>query len=225
LNVSGGIQADGPIIAEAAVTFQGTSSITFDSTTYSYGTGAASAHRIALGAGTTGAELFGAATAEAARTTLMGEILKYDPNAAATRTNPATQADDDVLTGINLTAGIWEISFYAAFDTGACGIAPRLLFGTPANIDAVSANHLYGFFSRGNQALAGIQINTSTGVSVLTSTSGAVTNWQYSGNMVFRVTGNTSLALQYARNADSAVATIIRRAGAFLRARKINQLP
>ena len=70
LNVSGGIQADGPIIAEAAVTFQGTSSITFNSTSYTYGTGSASAHRIALGAGTTGAELFGAATAAAARTTL-----------------------------------------------------------------------------------------------------------------------------------------------------------
>jgi hypothetical protein len=73
LNVSGGIQADGPIIAEAAVTFQATSSISFDSTTYTYGTGAASAHRIALGGvddSSTGTALFGAATAAAARTTL-----------------------------------------------------------------------------------------------------------------------------------------------------------
>jgi hypothetical protein len=43
---------------------------TFNATTYTYGTGAASAHRIALGAGTTGAALFGAADPPAARTTL-----------------------------------------------------------------------------------------------------------------------------------------------------------
>ena len=43
---------------------------TFNATTYTYGANAASAHRIALGAGTTGAALFGAADAAAARTTL-----------------------------------------------------------------------------------------------------------------------------------------------------------
>ena len=51
-------------------TFEAGSSVTFNATAYTYGTGAASAHRIALGAGTTGATLFGAATAAAARTTL-----------------------------------------------------------------------------------------------------------------------------------------------------------
>jgi hypothetical protein len=51
-------------------TFEAGSSIAFNSTAYTYGTGAASAHRIALGAGTTGATLFGAATAAAARATL-----------------------------------------------------------------------------------------------------------------------------------------------------------
>jgi hypothetical protein len=65
LNVSGGIQADGPVIAEAAVTFQATSSITFDSTTYTYGTGAASAQRAAMQVpgsvttGVTGADAIG----------------------------------------------------------------------------------------------------------------------------------------------------------------------
>ena len=44
--------------------------VSFNATTYTYGMGAASAHRIALGAGTTGAALFGAADAAAARTTL-----------------------------------------------------------------------------------------------------------------------------------------------------------
>ena len=70
LNTSGGIQADGPIIAEAAVTFQGTSSITFDTTSYTYGAGAASAHRTALGATATGDALFTASSPAAANATL-----------------------------------------------------------------------------------------------------------------------------------------------------------
>jgi hypothetical protein len=90
LNVSGGIQADGPIIAEAAVTFQGTSSISFNSTTYTYGTGAASAHRIALGAGTTGAELFGAATAAAANTILANNIVAKNANFTLAQTDAGT---------------------------------------------------------------------------------------------------------------------------------------
>jgi hypothetical protein len=51
-------------------TFGEESLVQFDALEYYYGTGAASAHRIALGAGTTGAALFGAADAAAARTTL-----------------------------------------------------------------------------------------------------------------------------------------------------------
>ena len=61
------------ITTTGQVEFNGTDagdSLTFNMVNYFYGTGAASAHRIALGAGTTGATLFGAATAAAARATL-----------------------------------------------------------------------------------------------------------------------------------------------------------
>ena len=51
-------------------TFGEESLIQFDAVEYYYGDGAASAHRIALGAGTTGATLFGAADAGAARAAL-----------------------------------------------------------------------------------------------------------------------------------------------------------
>jgi hypothetical protein len=43
---------------------------------YTYGTGAASAHRIALGAGTTGAELFLAADAAAARNAIRTKVVQ-----------------------------------------------------------------------------------------------------------------------------------------------------
>jgi hypothetical protein len=57
------------VSGEGGTTISG-GTLTFSPSGFAYGTGAASAHRIALGAGTTGAELFGAATAAAARTTL-----------------------------------------------------------------------------------------------------------------------------------------------------------
>jgi hypothetical protein len=61
---------------------------TFNATTYNYGANAASAHRIALGAGTTGAALFGAADAAAARTTL--ELGAFSTNGSITGTGALT---------------------------------------------------------------------------------------------------------------------------------------
>jgi hypothetical protein len=58
------------LVVTGGTTFGDDSLLQFDAIEYYYGDGAASAHRIALGAGTTGTALFGAATAAAARTTL-----------------------------------------------------------------------------------------------------------------------------------------------------------
>ena len=174
-----------------------------------------------LGSGATGDALFTAATPEAARVIALNEILKYDPNAAAARTNPTPHADDDVLKNVNLTDGLWEISFYASFDTGACGVGFRLLFGTPASVNVTTGNS-YGTYLRGNQSTANLSVNSSTGVVTMIGVSGSVTNYHVTGSMILRVTANTALSFQYQRDSDSAVATITRRAGAFLRARKIN---
>jgi len=160
--------------------------------------------------------------AEVHRSALLGEILKYDPNAAATRTNPAAYANDDTLAGINLTAGMWEVSFYVSFNAGLCGVTPRFLFGTPANVDLTTTGYNIGAYYRGNQALAALPYATATGTITMATLAGANANWQYTGSFTMRITGTTTLALQFIRNADSAGATIIRRAGAFLRARRIN---
>jgi hypothetical protein len=84
---------------------------TFNATTYTYGAGAASAHRIALGAGTTGAELFGAADAAAARTTL-GLSLPIAVASGGTGTTNGSITGTGALTftsaaasNINLTPG------------------------------------------------------------------------------------------------------------------------
>ena len=149
----------------------------------------------------------------------MGEILKYDPNAAATRTNPAAYADDDTLVGINLTVGMWEISWYAAFDTG-CGVNGRLLLGTSANVDILNTG-LFGVGFRGT-VQTNVAYASATGELSLGNTPGALGNWALTGNVIIKITGNTTLALQYFRNSSVGGATITRRAGAFLRARKIN---
>jgi len=181
--------------------FSNTGSVTFSTgSTFTYASGIAEVHRAAL----------------------LGEILKYDPNAAATRTNPSAYADDDVLAGSNLTSGMWEISFYASFNAGLCGVIPRLLFGTAANVDMTTTGYNLGGYFRGNQAIAALPYTTATGAITMAALAGANSNWQYTGFATARITGNTTLALQYQRNADSAGATIIRRAGAFLRARRIN---
>ncbi len=67
--VFGALNTSG-LTVTGGTTFGEESLVQFDAIEYYYDTGAASAHRIALGAGTTGTALFGAATAAAARTTL-----------------------------------------------------------------------------------------------------------------------------------------------------------
>ena len=94
------------ILTTGQVEFNGTDagdSLTFNMVNYTYGTGAASAHRIALGAGTTGATLFGAATAAAARSTL-GIQTK-----TGTSTGLAAVGVTDItgLTGYDLEADTW----------------------------------------------------------------------------------------------------------------------
>ena len=69
-NASFGALDTSGLTVTGGTTFGEESLIQFDALEYYYGDGAASAHRIALGAGTTGATLFGAADAGAARTTL-----------------------------------------------------------------------------------------------------------------------------------------------------------
>jgi len=76
--------------------------VSFNATTYTYGAGAASAHRIALGAGTTGAALFGAADAAAARTTL--ELGAFSTNGSITGTGALTFTSA-AASNINLTPG------------------------------------------------------------------------------------------------------------------------
>ena len=203
--------------------FEVGSTVNFNGTTYTYGTGAASAHRIALGAGTTGAALFGAATAAAARTTLMGEVLKYAASAGPAQSNPVAFIDDDVLVGISLTTGIWEISYYFSFDSGTCGVQSQFVLGTPGNVGMSTDARVLGSYFRGGNTIAGIPYRTTTGfMPMVASPVAAQTDFQYVGSFMIPITGANTLKMQFAVAGTVPGQTVTRRANAFLRARKIN---
>lgn len=171
----------------------------------------------------TGRAILTSATPAAARETALNEIIKYDANAAAARTNPTTQAADDVLTGMNLTAGIWEISFYFSFDSGTCGVQPSFLFGTTASVGIATNNLALGPYYRGGNVVAGIPYATATGImSMVASLAASQTDFQYVGTFMIPLTGNTTFGMRYAVASSVAGQTVTRRANAFLRARKVN---
>jgi hypothetical protein len=77
------------VSGESGTTISG-GTLTFSPSGFAYGTGAASAHRIALGAGTTGSELFGAATAAAANTILANNIVAKNADFTLAQTDAGT---------------------------------------------------------------------------------------------------------------------------------------
>lgn len=181
--------------------------------------------RTTLGSGATGDQLFTADTPAEARETALNEILKYASSAGTTRTNPITYVDDDVLVGINLTTGMWEIDFYFSFDFGTCGVQPILLFGTPANVGVVTDARRLGWYFRGGNAIAEMSYRTAGTpgqITLIASPAAAQTDFQYVGRLLVPISGNTDFKMRYQVVSSVAGQTITRRANAFLRARKIN---
>jgi hypothetical protein len=114
-DASFGILNTSGLTVTGGTTFGEESLVQFNALEYYYGDGAASAHRIALGAGTTGAELFGAADAAAARTTL-----------GLGATNSPTFGGLDLLTATTTTLNVYNSLSGANFE--------RLSFSWASNI-------------------------------------------------------------------------------------------
>jgi hypothetical protein len=113
--------------------------------TFSYGTGAASAHLIALGAGTTGAELFGAADVPAANTILANNIVTKADNFTLAQTDAGTymrltktgSTQTITLPTSGISAGA-EFQFYRA-TTVSLAFSGGTVNGT-ANLASVPTN-------------------------------------------------------------------------------------
>jgi hypothetical protein len=113
--------------------------------TFSYGTGAASAHLIALGAGTTGAALFGAADAAAANAILANNIVTKADNFTLAQTDAGTymrltktgSTQTITLPTSGISAGA-EFQFYRA-TTVSLAFSGGTVNGT-ANLASVPTN-------------------------------------------------------------------------------------
>jgi hypothetical protein len=114
-NSAFGILNTSGLTVTGGTTFGEESLVQFDALEYYYGTGAASAHRIALGATTTGDALFLAATAAAARTTLGQMVATSTAQIDAT----AYVLGGTAVTGlqyIQMEADtLYEVSWYGRF--------------------------------------------------------------------------------------------------------------
>jgi hypothetical protein len=191
-------------------TFGEESLVQFDALEYYYGDGAASAHRIALGAGTTGAELFGAATAAAARTTL--GVRTFIKSADQSKTSDVTYAADSELAGIPLAAGkSYKIEFFiAAYVPTTEGGKARL--SVPySDISAIQAGYVTTT-SWGNAQTSAIGVtNAATRFFTLVDAGGynqnrALTGTAYTGTLA----SSGNLTLEWAQRTSGVNATIIR---------------
>jgi hypothetical protein len=182
-------------------TFGAESLIQFDAIEYYYGDGAASAHRIALGAGTTGAALFGAATAAAANTALnISETAGVGPVTASTQ-----NVDTNVGSSISVAAGTYHIEINATFSNASTSTAEfRLGFGSnpftanPQRFGAATTNESSG------TALYG---NSSTGVGFVGASTAATTKCSVWSSGILTFSGSNSIQLRVRNTAIGGTVT------------------
>ena len=188
--------------------------------TFTYNGTSAADHRIALGAGTTGATLFGAATAAAANESL-GVTLLSAASASATRNNN-TLADDSVLAGMTLEANTnYLLDFnFAFFASASSGFRWRF------NATSCSSHIQYhcGTAATPGGSPQPLYLTGATGLlDTITRTSAATSGFTFSGFLIFR-TGSSagSLSLQWGQNTTDAAQTASRSAHSWLRLTKIS---
>jgi hypothetical protein len=179
--------------------FQG--SVEFDTTSYTYGDGAAAAHRTALGGGATGVSLFQAATPAAAYTALnVSETAGVGPVTASTQ-----NVDTNVGSSIPVAAGTYQIEVNATFGNATGSTAEfRLGFGSnpftanPQRFGAAITNDSSG------TALYG---NSSTGVGFVGSSTAATTKCSVWASGILTFSGSNSIQLRVRNTAATGTVT------------------
>jgi hypothetical protein len=204
LNTSG-------LTVTGGTTFGEESLVQFDSIDYYYGTGAASAHLIALGSGTTGAALFGAATVAAANQTL--GIYRYERSTASAARNSsntgATQTDDGVVGPFQFTAGKrYLIDFVLTFSCGAGGFVASIAMPVTA-MDAGSGSIICGTQTTHTSTVA--SITTAAANMIIATRTGSVTSPPSiaRGQLTIPCKTTGSYAFQWGQQASDASNTIL----------------
>ena len=192
-------------------TFGEESLLQFDAIEYYYGTGAAAAHRIALGAGTTGSELFQAATAAEARTTL--EINRTRVTQASDLSNATTTFVDTDLV-LTLQGGV-DYLIRGQFDfvsTGATtGWKLQILTSQNVNALATTANSL-GWIALGG-TVAPINSATLTTAEFANFTGSSTRRAQAEIRINLVATGTARI--RFAQNGGNTAPASVFKAGSF----------
>jgi hypothetical protein len=182
--------------------FQG--SVEFDTTSYTYGAGAAAAHRTALGSGATGDQLFTAASVKAANETLL-RTTKIKAT-QTDRTLSTTYTTDSDFT-VPVTAGKTYRVEFAIYTTATAASGFKAQFtipSVPSNITA-SANGV-GLTTQPGSTIIALAMTTGGVIGAAALARGAATtNGTYHG--FFEVTVGTTggnLLFQWAQAASSA---------------------
>lgn len=233
---SGGASLSGLTTSGPVLLHKGGSSdlFSFDFLNVYYGPGSASAHRTALGAGTTGAELFGAATAAAARATLgmttqfvyatAGETITDanfstpGHNARATVTTPG----DDLELFLPVEANsFYEMAFQIGFaNYGNDGIKAQ--FNLPSFLLNPDAG--WGAVTGINPIAAGVAIRSGSNI-ILPTVTGINTPRAYSGVLVFSVGATPgNIKFQWSKNSTGASASLLRSPNSWMALRKIGSI-
>ena len=201
VTVGGLLDVDGAFTADAfdgAVTFGQGASVAFNALTYTYGAGAAAAHRTALGGGATGVSLFTATTPAAARETL--EILTSVVATDATATTPNMW----VSTGasLTLTTGTWRVTaFYHG--ANATSSATNVRLSASANWTDTNGRRIATFTATA----------IGSGPTYATGGTSSAANFGSAGLIageivaVVKMTGSGTLSMQFTNTAATGTAT------------------
>jgi hypothetical protein len=205
LNTSG-------LTVTGGTTFGEESLVQFDAIEYYYGTGAASAHRIALGAGTTGSELFLAADAAAARTTL--EINRTRATQAANLSNATTTLVDTDLV-LTLQGGVdYLIRGMFDLESSAAGTGFQLRLATSQNIDIPAASGGIIGWVASFSGISGASTTTLQSSTFLSQTLSGTRRVQAEFRLRLVATGTVKVI--FSQNAGNTAPASVFKAGSFL---------
>jgi len=184
-----------------------------DTSTFLYTAASRANHLSSLGAGTTGAELFGAATVDAARSALQRRVFVKPSD--TTKNNNGVIADDPYFTNIPVEAGVYRIYVELMLTTNTTAQGTVRL-SHPAN--SRPANYISNIFF-GSAASSVTQAATGA-----TTTFGAYNvngTRAMHGYLDFTFGASGTLSVDWAQTTATAVDTILR-AGSYLIIEKLD---
>jgi hypothetical protein len=179
--------------------------------TFSYGTNAASAHRIALGAGTTGAALFGAATVAAARDVVRTKVTQTVDVSAISTTLVGTSLVATLQGGVEyLIRGVFDT------DSRAYAFGCSLSFETSQPIACVQASGTCVGTSAVTFTVSAIGLLTTQRAGIYSTTGGAALYRRVISEIRLRLTDTGTFLVNFAQQQTGGSPASLLKAGSYI---------